>query len=277
MINSNWHCITGGSEGLGFSLVENLLDDNLSCIVLSRTISEQLKNSTSVEFAKKEGRFIHISCDVSNSQQVEKAFSEINSKVAFLNAVIHCAGVYGSFGSILDLTYTDWQKSIEINLNGTFNVLKSTVKTFVKQGNVGYFVGLSGGGATNPMPRILSYAAAKTAQVRLIESVAKDYESTNMRFIAIAPGIMKTKMLDEVILSDPKIVGDEIYSKMLDAVKNNVDSKSSAIELIRYFCSGNLDHANGRLISAVWDDWSNLNESSLFNDQNLFRLRRIVE
>ena len=66
---------------------------------------------------------------------------------------------------------------------------------------------LSGGGATNPLPRISAYAASKAAVVRFAETLALEVQDDGIDVNAIAPGALNTRLLDEVLAAGPDAVG----------------------------------------------------------------------
>ena len=68
----------------------------------------------------------------------------------------------------------------------------------------GKIIQLSGGGATNPLPRLSAYAASKAAIVRFAETLALEVKAFGIDVNAIAPGALNTRMLDEVLAAGPR-------------------------------------------------------------------------
>ena len=67
----------------------------------------------------------------------------------------------------------------------------------------GKIINVSGGGATGPRPDVTAYACAKTALVRLTETLAEELREAKIDVNAVAPGAMNTRMLDETIAAGP--------------------------------------------------------------------------
>src|SRR5204862_6702902 len=123
------------------------------------------------------------------------------------------AGVYGPMGLIEDVNWADWVRAIEINVYGSILPCRALLAHF-KQHSYGKIVQLSGGGATNPLPRLSAYAASKAAIVRFMESLALEVRDSHIDVNAIAPGALNTRMLDEVLAAGPDRVGQEFYDRM---------------------------------------------------------------
>ena len=119
-----------------------------------------------------------------------------------------------SDGSDRDVDWEAWVRAIEINVYGSVLPCRAVLPHF-KQHRYGKIVQLSGGGATNPLPRISAYAASKAAIVRFAESLALEVRPFGIDVNAIAPGALNTRMLDEVLAAGPEAVGREFYDRMV--------------------------------------------------------------
>lgn len=259
------YVVTGSSKGLGNSVAKLLLNKGHTVYGFSRSSNESL-----LEFTN----FIEHLGHVESEASVASLFHNFNSDVP-LHGVVHAAGKYGPFGRVSDVSIQEWKSNIDVNLLGTFLCIRGASMIFDQQG-FGNFVGLSGGGATSPMPRITSYAASKTGVVRLIESVARDYDGKRVSFNAVAPGLMDTEMLDEVLRSGPDLVGKDFYNRMQEFKQSGIDSKDKATELICALLGIKDGKPTGKLISAIWDNWEELFLSdSYYNNDEMHTLRRI--
>lgn len=261
--------ITGSSRGLGAAVAENLLISGYNIIGVSRNGNRNLQ---------KYQCFMDITGTVSSETDVHKIFEDAKNKFNHIDGVVHAAAVMGPLGSIEQTDYKSWVNAVEINLQGTYNVLRESARIFRKQ-EFGHYVGISGGGATSPMPKMTAYAATKSAIVRLVESVARDFDQLeNVTFNSVAPGIMKTEMIDEVIAAGPEIIGHEYFQKMVDFKQNGEDSVPKAVDLVCHLVSGKFPNISGRLISAVWDDWLNLQANKDYvKNLNIHTLRRVLD
>lgn len=268
--------ITGGSIGFGKALAEKFLSEGANISICSRN-EQQLFDTQSELISKFPNQTILAKkCDVSIEKDVKEFITHSIDVFKTIHVLILNAGVYGPMGPIETVSLDEWKKSIDINLFGVLLPCRELIPHF-KQNEFGKIIVLSGGGATSPMPNLSSYATAKAAVIRLVETLSKELHSYNVDVNAIAPGALSTRMMDQVINAGPKIVGDEFFKKNQSWKQNGATSMELGTNLAVYLASPNSDGITGKLISAQWDDWKNF-ESHLDDLQNtdIYTLRRIV-
>jgi 3-oxoacyl-[acyl-carrier protein] reductase len=190
--------------------------------------------------------------------------------------LVNNAGIYGPFGIIEDIDWPSWKRTFEINVYGTVYPSRQAVSLF-KQQQYGKIVSLSGGGATNPLPRISAYAASKAAVVRFVETLALEVQSDHIDVNAIAPGALATQMTERLLEAGPEKVGQDFYNKMLRVKQGEGTPLECAARLAVYLGSAQSDGITGRLISAVWDPWEELHiHKERLSQTDIYTLRRIV-
>lgn len=136
-------------------------------------------------------------------------------------------------------------------------------------------VSISGGGATGARAFFLGYALAKTGVVRATETLAKEVENDGIRINCIAPGAMNTNMTEEIIAAGQS-AGEE-YTKALKQKEKGGTPLNKAAQLAVYLSSDKSKGITGRLISAVWDDWQNLEQhKDEIKESDVYTLRRII-
>lgn len=216
------------------------------------------------------------SVDVTDHAQVQTFFESCTAEFGTPEVVVFAVGTFGPFGKTEEINSADWIKSISTNLIGAFFVLQESIKEMKKNGG-GRIIMLSGGGATSPMPNISAYAASKAGLVRLVESVAMEVSDENIFINALAPGVMQTEMVDELLTQGANKVPLEYLEKMQGLRNSGEDSTEVAFSLLEFLATNQVPDLTGRLIAAKWDDWATwTNETPLFQDKNLFTLRRVI-
>jgi len=141
----------------------------------------------------------------------------------------------------------------------------------------GKIVQLSGGGATQPMANVTAYAASKAAVVRFAESLADEGRDFGIDVNSIAPGALVTRLIDQVLGTDPAKVGAAFHKKMLDLKEAGGTPLDRGAALAVYLGSGESDGISGRLLSAVWDPWETLaDRREDLRKTDVYTLRRIV-
>jgi NAD(P)-dependent dehydrogenase (short-subunit alcohol dehydrogenase family) len=269
--------ITGASQGLGKEIAAAYLREGASIVICAR--DQEMLEATARELAPLAvpGRqIIAQACDVSKPSDVADLVGSAVLALPDLDIVVNSAGVYGPKGLIEDVDWTEWVKAMEINLYGTVLLARAIVPHLKKLGR-GKLIQLSGGGATNPMPRISAYAASKAAVVRFCETLAHEVAEHHIDVNCIAPGALNTRMLDEVLEAGPDAVGAEFYKKAQEQKAKGGAGLERGAALAVFLGSRESDGITGRLLSAVWDPWPTLPEKAKeLASSDIYTLRRIV-
>ncbi|MGH7980895.1 MAG: SDR family NAD(P)-dependent oxidoreductase, partial [Limisphaerales bacterium] len=192
-----------------------------------------------------------------------------------LQALVLNAGVYGPMGPTESVSLDDWKLALEINLLGILLPCRAWIPHFKKAGS-GKIIVISGGGATNPLPNISSYAASKAAAVRLAETLAEELKPWRVDVNAIAPGALKTRLINQVLEAGPEKVGAEFFAKNEKWAADGAVSLDLGAGLAVYLASPESNGVTGKLISAQWDPWEKLHEFKNDLAGDIYTLRRIV-
>lgn len=269
--------ITGGSQGLGRAITEAYVRAGANVVICAR--NEKLLFQTRDELRKIATRGQRIEakvCDVAAEPQVNALVEFALAEMGSLNVLVNNAGVYGPMGPTESVSLEEWRRAIEINLFGVLLPCRAAIPHFKKQGT-GKIVIVSGGGATNPLPNISSYAASKAAVVRLMETLAEELRSFHVDVNAIAPGALATRLVDEVLAAGPEKVGAAFYEKNRKWKTEGATPLSFGADLAVYLASSESDGITGKLISAQWDPWAKLHEHrDELSKTDIYCLRRIV-
>ena len=213
--------------------------------------------------------------DVSSPTDVDRLVDAALSGLRGVTILVLNAGVYGPKGSIDRVDWTEWARAVQINLFGSVLPARALVPHFSERG-YGKIVQLSGGGATNPLPGLSAYAASKAAVVRFAETLAEELREHRVDVNSIAPGALNTRMLDEVLAAGPQAVGQSFYDRALEQQRSGGVPLERGASLAVWLASGASDGVTAKLLSAVWDPWSELPEHLEDLDSDVYTLRRIV-
>lgn len=269
--------ITGASQGLGASIAEHFVAEGASVMLCARSLNllQQLQNRLSPHLFKDQQIHVHRT-DVAKPEEVDRLFEATFQAFPRLDILVNNAGIYGPMGAIEEIDWKEWQEAITINLMGTVYPCRAAVRHF-KKNRTGKIINISGGGATNPMPRISAYAASKAAVVRFTESLALEVAGNHIDVNAVAPGALATKMTDQLLAAGPEKVGAKFYERMVKIKEEGGTPLEKGAKLCVYLASKESDGVTGRLISAIWDPWPFTDEvKSALNETDIYTLRRIV-
>jgi NAD(P)-dependent dehydrogenase (short-subunit alcohol dehydrogenase family) len=269
--------ITGASQGLGLSIARAYVQAGASVMLCAR--DEALLAEARAEvaaLARPDQRVLAMRADVSNPADVEALVAAAIAQLDAFQVLVNNAGVYGPMGSIDDVDWAEWTRAMDININGSVLPLRAVLPHF-RQQQYGKVVQLSGGGATNPLPRITAYAASKAAIVRLAESVALDVKEDGIDVNSIAPGALNTRMMDQLLAAGAEAVGEGFYERMKKMADGGTTPLEVGAALAVFLGSAASDGITGRLLSAPWDSWDTLQQHrGDLDSSDIYTLRRIV-
>ena len=239
--------ITGTSTGIGRALTERLLPAGHEIWGLAR--------SDQSAWASTRTSFHPLRCDVGSLAEIRAAAGAVSAATDHLDAVITCAGIHGEVGRALTADPVHWAATVQANLGGTVQVLQAFHPLLARATRRAKIVCFSGGGATSPRANFSAYGAAKTAIVRLVETIALEERARPLDINAVAPGAINTRLTDEVIALGAAVVGEAEHQAALKQKQTGGASLDRALGLVEWLLAPASDGVSGRLFSAPWDPW----------------------
>jgi 2-hydroxycyclohexanecarboxyl-CoA dehydrogenase len=170
--------VTGGASGIGRAVAERLRKDGLQVAVIDLSPSDD--------------GFGHIA-DVTDRAQVDKAVAAIREQFGPILVLVNAAGVEG-FQKFSKMTFPEWSKVIDVNLNGVFHTIQAMLPDMVQAG-WGRIVNISSSSTHSGQPYMAHYVAAKSAVNGLTKSLALEYGPAGITVNAVPPGFIDTPML----------------------------------------------------------------------------------
>ena len=268
--------ITGGSQGLGRCIAEHFLREGANVVICARNAKELTAARVALARQFPGQKVLAKTCDVADEAQVNALAAYALAELGSLEALVLNAGIYGPMGPTESVSLAEWRAALDINLFGVLLPCRAVIPHFKKAGR-GKIVVLSGGGATNPLPNISAYAASKAAVVRLMETFAEELKSFKVDVNAIAPGALATRLVDEVIAAGPDKVGAAFFEKNKNWKEKGAVPLELGASLAVWLASAESDGITGKLLSAQWDPWKDLQQHrEELAKSDIYCLRRIV-
>ena len=269
--------IAGASQGLGLVIARACVEAGANVLMCAR--DRALLETARRDVATRAGaeQVVEVEpADVSNAADVARIAARAFALFPQLHVLVNNAGVYGPMGLIEDVDWDAWVRAIEINLYGSILMCRALLPHF-KAHRYGKIIQLSGGGATNPLPRVSAYAASKAAVVRFAESLALEVKDDGIDVNSIAPGALNTRMMDELIAAGPAAVGTAFFQRMKRIADEGGTPLETGAALTVFLASAASDGITGKLLSAVWDPWADLPAHRADLDKtDVYTLRRIT-
>jgi 3-oxoacyl-[acyl-carrier protein] reductase len=265
--------ITGAGRGIGKAIALAFAKEGADLAVISRTLAEVEQTAREAEgFGV---RVLPLKVDVSRAEEVDSMVEETLQKFGKIDILVNNAGILGPIGLLVKNDIKLWIEVVNVNLIGTFLCCKAVLPHMMKR-RCGKIINLSGGGAAYPKPRFSAYACSKAAVVRLTETLAEEVKDYNIQVNAIAPGMVKTKMVEQIVEAGEK-AGETALDDARKALEDGGAGFEPVTSLAVFLASDESDGLTGRLISAVWDDWRSLDKDRIrwVMETGYYTLRRI--
>lgn len=180
--------ITGGSRGLGLSLVEQLHMSGWTVYTVSRNLSPELERIV----RSSDGLVQWWSVDLGDPEQV-KRIGEREEILAGLDAFVANAAV-GTDGLLVLSGEADIRRTIEINLTSTILLTRQVLKGMLHRGSGGAIIFISSVAAITGFRGLSIYAATKAALLGFSRTIAREYGQRGIRSNVVLPGFIQTDM-----------------------------------------------------------------------------------
>ena len=170
--------VTGGASGIGQAVAARLRKDGLAVATIDLNPSDDESAFTA---------------DVTDRAQVDAALAAIRERLGPVTVLVNAAGL-DSFKRFTDITFDDWRRVIDVNLNGTFHCVQAVLPDMIEAG-WGRIVNISSSSTHSGQPYMAAYVAAKSAVNGLTKSLALEFGPKGITVNAVPPGFIDTPML----------------------------------------------------------------------------------
>jgi len=199
--------VTGAARGIGLACAQRLLKDGHRVVISD--IDAQTGRLALKTLGAAETKAIFVECDVSKKLEVHNLVAETLSAYGRIDGLINNAGIALKGGS-LDLSETDFDRVLAVNLRGAFLVSKAVAQHMVEEiedrddrsrltERPYSIVNMSSINDTVSIPDYLAYTVSKGGLLQMTKAMAIELAPYGIRVNAIGPGSVKTDMLGSVI------------------------------------------------------------------------------
>ncbi len=252
--------VTGSSSGIGRFLAESLAKRGHHICKLARSPQDGFS----------------VQCDVSNWDALQQCAAGITSKWEAVDGLICCAGIQEPIGPAMEIEPAAWRSALSVNLDGTFFSIRAFYPLLRRAQRRAKVICFSGGGSTSPRPNFAAYGVAKTGVVRLVETLAAEWEGLPLDINAVAPGAIFTRMTEQILAQGEKRAGQKEFASASKLSRDNSAKLGKVLGLVEFLLSEKSDQLSGKLISAQWDPWEKLSEFKSDLNNDIYTLRRIL-
>jgi NAD(P)-dependent dehydrogenase (short-subunit alcohol dehydrogenase family) len=275
-LNGKTALVTGASRGLGLEIARHLAAAGADVAMIAKNPAALSVAREQVQMEHPQRRIIAHAADLADVAAIDVLLAALNPDLPTIDILVNNAGVQGPIGPLEKIDFAAWRQVFETNFFAAARLTQLLIPRMRSSGRGGKIINISGGGATGPRPDFSAYAAAKTALVRLSETLAEELKPDAIDVNAVAPGAMNTRMLEEVLAAGRDAAPREYDAAVKRTAEGGVPPAKAA-ETVVFLASPASNGITGKLISAVWDDWAKLpaRREALANS-DVYTLRRIV-
>lgn len=243
--------ITGAGSGIGQAAALLLAKEGAKIAALGRTEDELQETVAQIQDAG--GEAIPVSADISQPQQMQQAVQQIENQWGRLDIVFANAGINGVWAPLEELEPEEWDKTINVNLKGTFLTVKYAVPHLKKQGGSVIVTSSVNGTRIFSNTGATAYSCTKAAQVAFTKMVALELAEHRIRVNVICPGAITTSIQENTQQRDLDKIREpvEYPEGKIPLTDGKPGSSEQVAQLVLFLASEASSHITG---TEIWID-----------------------
>ena len=182
--------VTGGANGIGFSVAERLSKSGASVKIWDLDIEAA---KTAAETINAEA----VECDITDWISVQNATETSINGSEKIDILVNSAGIAGPNDTVVDYDNKAWDRIISVNLTGTYYVNKAVVP-HMKANGYGRIVNIASVAGKDGNPNASAYSASKAGVIALTKSLGKELADSNIAVNCVTPAAARTAIFDQM-------------------------------------------------------------------------------
>jgi len=237
--------VTGVGSGIGKATAQMLARAGARVGGLTREAAEA--EQTFQEIQKEGGVALALVGDVSQSTEIKAAIQQIEQKWGRLDIVVANAGINGVWAPLEDITEEDWDRTLDVNLKGTFLTVTQSLPLLKRQGGAVIIVSSVNGTRMFSNTGATAYATSKAAQVAFGRMIALELAPHSIRVNTVCPGAIATHIDDNMEKRDLSQISQSVIfpSGTVPLTHGRPGTADQVAQLICFLASDLSSHITG--------------------------------
>ncbi len=231
--------ITGGATGIGAAISSLLAENGYNCVIAYNK-SQNKADCLCKELLEMNYSAVSFRCDVTDAKSVKALFDFTVNKYGTIDLLVSNAGI-AEQKLFTDITDEDWSKMITTNLTGCFNCCREASRVMIPN-HKGNIINISSMWGVVGASCEVHYSAAKAGVIGLTKALAKELAPSNIRVNCVAPGVIKTSMIEN-------ISNDDINNLINETPLSRLGTPNDVAEAVLFFASEKSSFITGQVLS----------------------------
>ena len=234
--------ITGGGRGLGRSIALAFGKQGAKVVLAARTKEEIDHVADELRSLKKDT--IAIPTDISDENQVTHLVRRTLGAYGTIDILVNNAGARGPIGPIYEISLSEWEQTLRINLTAAFLCTKAVLPVLMekKEGKI-----INVATTMTARPNLTPYMVAKAGLIHFTKQLSRELKDYNIQVNAIHPGVMDTRMQEEIRKAGAKAIGTDMFERLKE--EGILHPPDEPAKLILFLASKEADGITGEYLS----------------------------
>ena len=197
--------VTGAASGIGQGIAVRLLDEGATLVAADIAVD-------GLETVAELGA-TPVTVDIADEESVRGAYAEALGVLGGLDVLVNAAGILAP-ARTHEMSLADWNRTITVNLTGTFLMCREGIPTLLESPHGGVIVNFASTSAFQASPYLAAYSASKGAVNSFTHAIALEYVKQGLRAVSIVPGGITSGITTKSIRAQPEGYDAALFMKL---------------------------------------------------------------